>query len=256
MLPSAGGTVQIHFLMLSEGDDPDAFVRRDGPDAFRALLAKSLPLSDFLLTELSRQVDLKTVDGRSRLTALSMPLLERVPEGIYRELLQTRLAELIGLPAARFAQLLRPTRPSNPPPAPEPDGPALGKSSLIRSAIVLTLNFPEIAATVDVPAELDEVNQAGARLLRRLLDLCREDPGTKAAGLMERLREDPEGRYLGRLAGQPCLEEHESAGAVLSDSLQRIVGTYRRERLSALLARQADLTPAEQQELRRLSQFH
>ena len=36
-LPYGGGTLELKFLLLPEGDDPDSFVRSKGPDAFRAL---------------------------------------------------------------------------------------------------------------------------------------------------------------------------------------------------------------------------
>ena len=34
-LPYGGGTVELKFLLLPEKDDPDTFVRSQGPDAFR-----------------------------------------------------------------------------------------------------------------------------------------------------------------------------------------------------------------------------
>ncbi len=42
-LPYGGGTLELKFLLLPEGDDPDTFVRSQGPDAFRALAAEGLP---------------------------------------------------------------------------------------------------------------------------------------------------------------------------------------------------------------------
>jgi DNA primase len=254
MLPYAGGTVEIEFLVLPDGDDPDALVRRDGPDAFRVLLAGSQSLSDFLLQQLVRQVDLASVDGRARLTALGAPLLHRLPQGVYRELLETRLAELVGLPRERFAELLAPSRPA--PKRADPPAATPRKSGLIRSALALALQFPDLAAAIARPPGLAEVRQPGAALLLQLLEICAGNPEITTAGLLERVRDDPEGRHLGRLVGQPCLEDRDSAGAVLGDTLVRIVDAYRRERLGSLLARRADLSPGEQQELRRLSQFH
>ena len=44
---------QVRFLFLPEGHDPDTLVREEGAEAFEARLASALPLSDYLIRELS-----------------------------------------------------------------------------------------------------------------------------------------------------------------------------------------------------------
>src|SRR5690606_20429074 len=51
-LPFAGGSVELKFLLLPEGEDPDSLVRREGADAFRARIGEALPLSKFVVGEL------------------------------------------------------------------------------------------------------------------------------------------------------------------------------------------------------------
>src|SRR5690554_5716361 len=106
VLPFAGGKVEIKFLLLPEGEDPDSLVRTRGPDAFRERIADAAPLSAFLIDELATRVDVKDVDGRARLVAEAKPLLGRIPAGIYRELLVGELARLAGIEESRFAALL------------------------------------------------------------------------------------------------------------------------------------------------------
>jgi hypothetical protein len=70
------------------------------------------------------------------------------------------------------------------------------------------------------------------------------------AGLLERFRDDPEGRHLGRLASDTPLDGGEVVPQVLRDNLKRIVNGYRKGRMGALLTRgQEDLDPQEQKEL-------
>src|SRR5690554_133167 len=106
VLPFAGGKVEIKFLLLPEGEDPDSLVRAHGADAFRERIAAATPLSTFLIDELATRVDVKDVDGRARLVAEAKPLLGRIPAGIYRELLVGELARLAGIEESRFAALL------------------------------------------------------------------------------------------------------------------------------------------------------
>jgi DNA primase len=258
-LPYAGGQMQLKFLLLPEGEDPDSFVRQRGPEQFRALLEEALPLSDFMLRELTQATDLGSVDGRAELAARAGPLLARMPEGIYRELCTNRLAEVVGLPVERFAALIQAApRPPGPAPDGQGGGPAAAqRPTLIRKALALILNFPPAAAETVLPEGWEEVAQPGAALLRRLLETTQGSPEITTAGLLERFRDDPEGRYLGRIAGLPVLDEAESAAAVLADSLGRIVADFRRERLTSLLGRWGELSPGEQdqarEEARRLS---
>ena len=91
-LPFAKEGRQIKFLFLPEGHDPDTLVAAEGKQAFEARLATALPLSEYLVSHFAAETDLASVDGRARLAELARPLISRVPEGIYRELLVERLA--------------------------------------------------------------------------------------------------------------------------------------------------------------------
>ena len=70
------------------------------------------------------------------------------------------------------------------------------------------------------------------------------------AGLLERFRDDPEGRHLGRLASNAPLDGGEKVPQVLRDNLERIVNDYRKERMGTLLAKgQEGLDLQEKKEL-------
>ncbi len=256
VLPQAGGQVELKFLLLPDGEDPDSLVRSSGGDAFREHMDGAAPLSDFLLGELERRVDLSSADGRSRLAALTRPLLARLPGGVYRELLMAQLAERIGLTPERLETLLDdgqerhgPGHRDQPREANASLVPTERRSGLIRKAVGLILHYPTAGTGfLDVPG-LDQVAQPGAALLRQLLETVAENPQITTAGLLERFRDDPEGRHLGRLAGNEPLDDREAAPHVLRDNLERIVEGYRKERLGALLARGQELGPRERTEL-------
>jgi hypothetical protein len=225
-LPFGGGSVELKFLLLPEGEDPDSLVRAEGPDAFRARLATALPLSTFLLDELRRQSEPGHADGRARLIALARPLLGRLPAGIYRELLIAELAEDAARDAAgqtggaaRSAARRRTGRRRRRRRA----GRRPRRSTFVRKAISLLLHYPAAGASLAPVEGLDAVEQPGADLLRRLLETTRASPDISSAGLLERFRDDPEGRHLGRLVAEAPLDDAEAAPAVLADSLERLV---------------------------------
>ena len=219
-LPYAGSEVELSFLLLPDGEDPDSLVRSRGADAFRDLLQRATPLSNFLLDELREQVDLGSADGRSKIVALARPLLERLPRGVYRDLLTADLARVVGLKAERLGALLdsplqRPVTPDT--------GTVQLKSTLIRKTITLALHFPSVAGSVSDVEGFEDVDQPGASLLRQVLEAARDNPEITPAHLVERFRDDPEGRYLHRLAADVPLDDEQAAPAVLRDSLERLV---------------------------------
>ena len=72
---------QVRFLFLPEGQDPDSLVQEEGAEAFEARLANALPLSDYLIRELSSRADVASVDGRAKLVELARPLVRAHPLG-------------------------------------------------------------------------------------------------------------------------------------------------------------------------------
>ena len=211
----------------------------------------AVPLSDFLLGELREQVDLSNADGRSRLVSLAQPLLGRLPDGVYRELLVRQLAEGIGLSPESLERVLA-ARPSTPPPYGQAEAPAAGsrpRGTLVRRAIGLLLNYPVAGAGLTDVDGLAEVKQPGARLLRQLLEAVAQNPDITTAGLLERFRNDPEGRHLGRLLESEPLDGAEAASQVLTENLERLVSDDRQSRHYMLLARAQELDPGERAQL-------
>jgi len=89
---------QARFLFLPQGEDPDSLVRAAGKDAFLNLIKdQALSLDGFLFKHLQEGLNLETMDGRARLAKLAAPYLEKLPSGLFHQLLIQRLAEITGL---------------------------------------------------------------------------------------------------------------------------------------------------------------
>ncbi len=250
-LPHAGGNVELQFLLLPEGEDPDSLVRSEGPEAFLDLARAAAPLSEFMLGELKSRVDLSHADGRSRLVALAQPLFSTLPPGVYRDLLLKSVAEVVGLHVDALDRALEASAASGSAyagagafPRAEPKS----RDTLIRRAIRLVLNYPAICESLEGVPDLTGTDQPGARLLRQLVELAVEDPGITPARLLERFRDDPEGRHLGRLLDTAPLDAEEDAAGVLRDMLRRIANEHLKKRLEALLSRPT-LSPGERAEV-------
>jgi DNA primase len=255
-LPELRDGRQVKFLFLPDGEDPDSLVGREGPEAFSQRLQSTLPLSDYLFRELASQTDMTSLDGRARLAELSRPLIELLPAGIYRELLTSRLAELVGMGREKLDHVMDVTLAKAPQPVRRRQAKANahdGRPSLVRQAIRVILNHPAVCAAISLPPDLERVQQRGIPLLIELLEIIANKPNIGPAGLLERFRDRPEKRHLEALLTEENLIPEQGAAAELSENLTRIIALGEQQRLEELVekAKSTGLDDAEKEELKR-----
>ncbi len=106
-LPFAADDKRISFLFLPAEHDPDSFVREQGTAAFEAEVGRAMPLSSFLIKELSSRNDLHSAEGRSALIKESAPLLGALPAGALKLQIMRMLADAAGLNPADIEALTR-----------------------------------------------------------------------------------------------------------------------------------------------------
>jgi DNA primase len=256
-LPALKDGVSAGFLFLPDGQDPDSLVREEGLDAFRQRLDTAEPLADFLFRHLSEGLRLESLEGRSRLASLAAPLLEKVPAGLFRQLLWQRLSELTGLhqpdsgkasPAPAPSAGFRPHTPDDtgdddnyPPPMTTQPVRAVYQShpprlttvrrgfSLGDRAIRLLLQKPEAALPFDT-AVLETQLPLEDALLLTVIRFLQHTPSSMA--LLGAWQGSPDGERLQRIAEDAhfiaTLDiDHELAGIIAQLGIQTL-----RERLA------------------------
>jgi DNA primase len=209
VLPLATGRQQVRFLFVPEGEDPDTLIRQEGGEEFEQRLRAATPLSEFLFAHLSEQVDMSSLDGRARLATLAAPLLEQVPSGLFRDMLNARLAELVGIARNRLGAGAV-TR-GNPARRRAPQS----QTSLnpLRLAVCLLLQHPNLAERAHrLEDNWKSLDQPGIELLGEILDLIAVNPEITTGALVERWREKQEGPYLLRLADPALLADRPAEG--------------------------------------------
>jgi DNA primase len=257
-LPEAREGREIRFLFLPEGHDPDTLVGEEGREAFERRLESTLPLSEYLVRELSEQTELSHADGRARFAESARPLVAKVPEGVYRELLTARVAEVVGLAADRLQELWAGTNPSPARSTAAGTGSAgaiaegtsshsggekararlsAGRGSLIRQAIARLVRFPSIAGSISVAERtgLNTCEEPGIDLLRELLDDLRVRPLSLPAQVLERWADRSGGEHLGRLLErEEGLGDAQAAALELKAALSRLAEQALERRLAVL----------------------
>ncbi len=244
---------EARFLFLPEGEDPDSLIRRIGCEAFQQQTADSIPLSQFFFASLAQQVDTRSVDGRAHLVELARPLLQKLPDSVFRDLMLERLAELSGLGPDKLGQRLLGT------PEPTPTGAVkrrAGESgrSPVRTAIRLLLEQPELSRWVTSPTGFEDLELPGVGLLNELLEMLWQDPHLSAGRLLEHWRGKPEGQHLARLASLPLVIPETGYETEFRDAIQRLVEQRIIQRTEQLLFkdRREALSESEKRELKQL----
>ncbi len=250
----------VSFLFLPEGQDPDSMIRAEGQAAFEQRMEDVKPLPEFLMDELSAKVDLTRVDGQARFAELARPLLQKVPEGVFREILLEMLEKKAGLGQDKLSKSLNldkkpPSRVGSKPRQQRGQGPVNRDSqqSLVRQAITMLLQEPQLAVHAGDFSSLSELDWRGLDLLGELLDLMAQEPDLNQARVLERYRETEYFPHLQKLAGRQPLSEEVDKKAEFTGIFDQMRNQAAQARVQALASKGLDaLTEQEKLELKKL----
>ncbi|MBL1277938.1 MAG: DNA primase [Ectothiorhodospiraceae bacterium] len=205
-LPILSEGRQLGFMFLPDGEDPDTLIRKEHQAGFEARVASAQSFSDYFFGELLESVDIATIDGRARLVERARPLLEKLPEGMFRHMMATRLAEIAKIEPFALGALTigtrKPSRVSRSMPA------RTGSPSTLRLAIQCLLHRPSLAEQVEDWSMLQDLELPGAAILRRLVELLRINPHFSCGAIIEHWRaldHIEEAGHLAKLATQPLM---------------------------------------------------
>ncbi|MDB5747816.1 MAG: primase [Massilia sp.] len=207
-LPQVGDNKTIQFLFLPQDHDPDSFVREFGADAFAQEINDAMPLSQFLLREVTGEHDLSTPEGRARVQFDAKPLLQSMTPTSLRLQIVRGLASLTESTPAEIESLFELSKPVSvarrAPPRqgrPEPVGLELQIVRMLVAHPALSLNLDEAALQA-----FDFFGQESADALRYLVGTAQSlgEYGNFAA-LSEQLKEASSGydRIIAEIASEP-----------------------------------------------------
>lgn len=248
-LSSLRGDRKIRFLRIPPGEDPDTLVRREGTDTFVERVNSADFFSEYFFGTLTANLDLTKIENRNTLITHAQPLINKVSDETLRGMLEKHLSELAHIEPAKL-KILPPSDKKVVPTASSKKS----KPSLIRQAIALLLQHPELATTTDFPVDEAQTNSKGTELLKKVVSIINETPDITSGGLLETFRDQPEERTVRRLIqldieiSEDCIENE------FKDAVHRLMQQQQHKRLD-LLIEKSEVTPLSDQELAEMSKL-
>lgn len=211
-LPEMRDGVTAKFLFLPEGEDPDTMVRNLGTEKLKSQIENATPLSEFLFEELTVGIDIETGEGKAKLSKLCAPKINRIPQGVFKQLMLEELSRKTGIGVEDLKTYIgnqnsspsgqpqvsatspQPQPPQNWTVEPVPAGddygfePEIGqeRTSKIRLTPVqhltaLLINHPQLAEHIDSVELLQASTDPNIKLFLKLLKVVKSNPDYKPA---------------------------------------------------------------------------
>jgi DNA primase len=241
----------VKVVTLPAGEDPDTYVRKEGPEAFGRLEQQAPSLLDFALEQSLKSAEGTTIEGRIRSVDEILRILQKSEHPIEREERIRLVAERFGINQQRlidrYPALRDKSRPGSPGPKPVLPQAAASKGAPEERDLVYLLLHGQLTPpdvrklrpeAFSIPACRKIVEQALANLeqdgrvgIRRVLDSVVDDPecGSLATELSMREEhfDDPRAHIQG------CLNtiDRKRAEAVLRDLIAQLKAAEREGRV-------------------------
>jgi len=254
-LPALTDGLKLSFLFLPAEHDPDTYVRAFGREKFEAEFKAALPLSAYLLQELSIRHELGSQEGRVRFLDDAKPILQQVQAPKLNLMLRKRVAELAGVTQAEVESLLKLE-------APSPQRQTIKKAprrapTLSRKLLQLLLIQPDLALRLevsDLPANTVEHDA-----LLRCLMVVQADALVRPAALLQALHGSVSEQLLSELAGELLSWEDEAFDIAqeFEGALQQLKGASRQAEVDKILqlAQERGIAALTPEQLETLQQF-
>lgn len=234
-LPLLRDGLEAKFLFLPQGEDPDSLVRAQGAEHFLELMSQALPLETYLLQTLSKDIDVQSAAGKARLADRVKPLLARLPEGVYAQLLSDQIANSLGLNSKNLRTE------SNATPIQKNTIKVKAANSMqttpLRLTIALLLQQPMLVQHMQNYDDIFSLTRPGIQLLQRICGDLNTNPNLNPAALLAHFDEDKESDFLRQLMHWdiPGSDDPEKMRDLFLDALHKLQREYYRERLDQLL---------------------
>lgn len=227
-LPTLTDGRQLKFMFVPDGEDPDSLVRKEGKAVFLKRVADAAPAIEYLFAELSSGLDVRQLDGQARLASLVMPYIDRVPDGVLKQLMKNRLMQLTGLGDSPVP--VGKARPRRAAPI------EVGLTPLTRRLLGCLFRVPESLQNVDPQVRASIAAYADSDPFAEVVNYVDQNPGADRSELVGRWAGSELAAEIARVAQMPHTLPEAAIASELADGLANYVEGKAREARRKLLS--------------------
>jgi len=193
VMPALRDGRQIKIMILPAEQDPDSLIRAIGHEKFLEKISQAQALSEYFFEYIIAALDLSTLEGRAGLVQQAQPHLERLPKGVFKDMMLSKLRQLGEVPELVFSE--KPTILHNKLALSEDKG----EFSPARVAIGLLIQNPTLSVVgmeKIAVLEIFEYDSNGLKMLKNILATIRTYQPTNMGRLLELYRDTNEEKVL------------------------------------------------------------
>lgn len=253
IFPLMQDQLQIRFLFLPDGEDPDSIVQKEGKQQFEKRLSSALSLSGFLFQTLSQESDLSTMEGRARFTASALNYIKQLPAEILKGMMLDELSKRARVNLDELKQQTKQTEEARPEkifPLQDVTLPIKAKlPAPARLVMALLLQHPTLVESI--PSLVPFQTTPWYPFLSQLIQVIKENQEVTPGMLLERWRGEKEEAFIAKLIQWEHTIPQDGIKSEFIGSLRQLTLLSYDEEINRLMAKagQGDLSNEEKIEL-------
>lgn len=184
-LPYLGDGVQIKFLFIPDAEDPDSLIRHEGKEAFLSRINQAINLPDFLFNHLTSKINPNTIQGKSLFAKEAQKYFQKMPTGIFKQLLLTKLSEIINISIEELSTIENSRETFFPSLKPEPENIQAPSNKNLVKVILLLAHYPKLVEHIKNIDEISKIALPDIDLLVKLINFIKSQPNSSIGAILE-----------------------------------------------------------------------
>lgn len=253
IFPLMNDTMQIRFLFLPDGEDPDSLVRKEGKASFEQRLQTASSLSTFFFQTLSKQSDMSTMEGRARFAAQALNHIKELPHGIFQGIVLDELSKRARVDLNELkAQVKQPgdvtiEAITSATTVTAVEQPKLKLPTPVRTVLTLLVQQPSLGHLIQ--NQLPATKLPGIDFLTQLLAVIQQKPDITTGQLLEYWRGQKEESFIAKLAQTEMMIPEAGIQNELLGAMRQVTLLIFDEEISYLMAKAAQEPLTDQEKM-------
>ena len=248
-LPLLRDGLDFRFLFLPQDEDPDSLIRKLGKKAFEEKINHALPLSTVFFSELEKEYPINEIAGKAAFGKKVTDYLETMPEGIYKNLLLTELAQRLQLPTKKIKPIAE-----KPMTTQKLIVKLAARLNPAQMAMQLLLHHPTLVKEIDVENLVISEKTPEKNSFIHLAKRCARNPNLHISELFDSIETEAERALIAALAAHPLHIPESGRKLEFMDALKRLREHNEAQQLSDLIEK-SKISALEETEKQRLKEL-